>query len=817
MVAFVSAMLLLFSCQQSSVTDWYPETRENKPYMRWWWLGSAVDEEGLTYNLEEFASKGIGGVEITPLYGVQGNEANDIDYLSPRWMDVLRFTIAKGDSLDLQVDMSNCTGWPFGGPWISEQNAAKTFSFNEDTTAIIQIGTGQKVKRAAPGGVGLVMDHYSLPALNAYLAPFDSAFKASGCPFPNTFFNDSFEVYNAGWTDDLPEEFFKDHGYRIEDHLKAFARNDGSEESTSVIGDYRATLARMYMENFVIPWSDWAHGHGVRTRHQAHGAPANLIDIYAAADIPECEAFGQSPFDIQELHRTGDTRLNDADPAVFKFASSAAHITGKKYTSCETLTWLTEHFNTSLALCKPEIDLVFASGVNHIFLHGAPYSPKGIGFPGWKFYATINLSPTNPSLWDVCEPLFTYITRCQAFLTAGNPDSDFLMYFPVDDIWHHSFDKQFMMLDIHKMYKTMPQFKADVLEVIRQGHDVDYISDNYLMQVKVEKGKLVTASGATYKALVLPSETKYMPDATRTRIEALKAAGAMILNMESVGDCGVLAEPMMGVDNVHVLRRSNEVGGKNYFIANLGPVDLDEATLACDAAAVEIFDAMTGKSGFAQILSRESGCTKIRLDLRSGESVLLKTFPRAPRGCEPWAYYSEDGATVDLSHKQWDLRFVRSTPMMPQSRYCLDSLMTWDNLPVGDIVEAVGVYKVSFELSEGKDGWMLDLGDVRESAVVRVNGKDAGTLFCAPFKVEIGSLLEPGINEIEIEVRNLPANRIAQMDREGVVWRIFKDVNIAAVKSRQVVTYEKIDNYGWWPVVPSGLRGPVTITPLSRQ
>ena len=43
---------------------------EHKPYVRWWWLGSAVDREGLDYNLTEFARKGIGGVEITPIYEI---------------------------------------------------------------------------------------------------------------------------------------------------------------------------------------------------------------------------------------------------------------------------------------------------------------------------------------------------------------------------------------------------------------------------------------------------------------------------------------------------------------------------------------------------------------------------------------------------------------------------------------------------------------------------------------------------------------------------------------------------------------------------
>ena len=73
------ALPLCALCFAQGSTDWYTPTTENKPFVRWWWLGSAVDKEGLTYNLEEFAKAGIGGFEVTPIYGVKGNESNDIN------------------------------------------------------------------------------------------------------------------------------------------------------------------------------------------------------------------------------------------------------------------------------------------------------------------------------------------------------------------------------------------------------------------------------------------------------------------------------------------------------------------------------------------------------------------------------------------------------------------------------------------------------------------------------------------------------------------------------------------------------------------
>jgi len=104
----------------------------------------------------------------------------------------------------------------------------------------------------------------------------------------------------------------------------------------------------------------------------------------------------------------------------------------------------------------------------------------------------------------------------------------------------------------------------------------------------------------------------------------------------------------------------------------------------------------------------------------------------------------------------------------------------------------------------------LNLGDVRESARVRINGQDAGTLWAVPFAANVGKLLHPGKNRLEVEVTNLPANRIADYDRRGVNWRIFNEINM-------VNLFYKPGTYADWGTVPSGLLGPVTLTPLKEK
>ena len=120
-------MFVCLSCQNTRTqhAGWPEITQETKPWGRWWWMGNSVDSVNLKANLEEFKKAGLGGVEIIPIYGVHGYEDQYIDFLSPRWMENLEFTLKEGQRLHLGVDISMGSGWPFGGPWVIPDDACK--------------------------------------------------------------------------------------------------------------------------------------------------------------------------------------------------------------------------------------------------------------------------------------------------------------------------------------------------------------------------------------------------------------------------------------------------------------------------------------------------------------------------------------------------------------------------------------------------------------------------------------------------------------------------------------------------------------------
>lgn len=837
-IVFLAASLLLFSPRAeaqhlSSLDPFLPNSVTCKAGTRWWWLGSAVDSVNLQWNLDQLHSHGIGTVEITPIYGVQGNDRNDLPFLSPQWMHAIRETeeIAARDSM--QVDMNNGTGWPFGGPWITIDEAAckavfvdtlvdkhadiNKINFNipvkerktsrlsavrsfpaadkgKQRVIALYIGrTRQKVKRAAPGGEGWVIDHFDADAVRHYLTHIDSAFTASRTPFPATFFNDSYEVYGADWTPKLAYEFQKRRGYSLLDNLDKLLDGD-----TKVVSDYRETLSDLLYENFTLQWTAWAHHHGVKVRNQAHGSPANLLDLYAAVDIPEIEGFGLSDFGIRGLRTDpGFTRKNFSDVSMLKYAPSAAHVTGKPLVSSETFTWLTEHFRTSLSQMKPDLDLMYTCGVNRMFFHGTAYSPKNDPWPGWKFYASIDMSPTN-SIWRDAPFLMKYIERCQRLLQWGKPDNDFLIYLPVRDMWKKNTNELLMMFDINTMDKKAPEFIRAVMEVDSLGYGYDYISDRQLARVKAiaagdpklgseyRDSAYVTEGGTIYKGIIDP--TKPINGAELSR----KAK----------------AEELRTKLNLRYIRRSNPFG-YHYFIANLTSSDVDDYVgLAVPLTQAVWYNPMTD-----ECYDAETKDGKIRVSLLSGESRFLLVPDEEKNDTLP---YIETAGKAKVCHRNnpskvidtpWTLKFIDEAPHVDKT-WTLPHAQTWETLDDDNVkvTMGTGVYTTTIKLdkAEAKKHWAIDLGDVRESARVYINGKFIGCAWAAPFILDTDGALHKGKNEIRIEVTNLPANRIADMDRHGVKWRKMKEINVVDINYKHTT-------YAGWAPVKSGLNSDIKL------
>ncbi len=854
--------------------EWPAQSRETRPWAYWWWMGSAVDRANITREMQRYREAGMGGVHVIPIYGAKGYESRFIEYLSPRWVEMLRHAVQEGARLGLGVDMTTGSGWCFGGPNVSARDACatvalKTFeiasggrlqpSFDRNSTqalmavssagetldlgsrigadgqvdwtagpgswrvyAVSQRLCGTPVKRAAPGGAGPMLNPFSGEAIRHYLERFTSAFSGPSAARPRSMYHDSFE-YQANWSPVLFAEFERRRGYRLQTELPAFFSDESSDRAARVKSDYRETLSDVMVEEFLPAWTNWCRERGIQTRNQAHGSPGNLLDLYAAADIPETEMF-----------------FADRSTVVSKMASSAAHVAGRKLVASETGTWLKEHFNETLAALKDLVDQLFVSGVNHVVYHGTCFSPDDAPWPGWLFYASTQMNPRNP-IWRDVPALNRYISRAQAVLQSGRPANDILLYWPIYDLWHNAKGRNINLTVHRREWLEQQPVGAAAQRLLERGYNFDFVSDRQLASAQARGGRVVLPGGS-YRVIAVPA-CQRMPLATLAKLNDLAAAGAAVVFesglpgdvpglsrleerrarlkplLESLqarvhsGDfettlpaAGAQREKLADIPGLEFIRRETATG-RAYFISNRGAKakPLDAWVPLAAAGAAVIMDPMSGRTGVALSRRGKDGL-EVRLILEPGESIIVQTSTAGKPAGPAWRYWQAAGGPLAVS-ATWRVAAVQGGPELPGS---FDAAAPGSWTARGGAWEIFGGtarYTATFDAPAAAAGTVwIDLGQVRESACVRLNGQDLGTVFMAPYRVKAEGLRRTG-NVIEIEVTNLAANRIRDMDRRRVVWRNFYDINLVNIN------YKPFDASAW-PVAESGLLGPVTLTPI---
>lgn len=949
-----AAGLLLARAGAAEPPEWPQSTNETRPWTRLWWMGSAVDEAGLRSALEAYREVGLGGVEITPIYGVRGFEDRFVPYLSPRFVELLEAALAEAKRLDLGVDLATGTGWPFGGPWVGRDDACRTIVHrtwavaggerlgepvrvsqepllrtvgnqvydvtdagrvrrdvrplelgllvdpvesnpNLQALAIDQVrfprelplsvlmafdasgaaldltdrvaadgrldwtappgawqlhglflgSHGKLVERAAPGGEGNVIDHFAAEPIRRYLRRFDLAFAGRPLAGLRAFFNDSYEVDDAigqsDWTPRLFDEFQARRGYDLRRHLPSLFADAGSDAGTRVLVDYRETISDLLLDRFMAEWGGWARGRGARVRNQAHGSPANILDLYAASDIPETEGLGR--YRIQ-------------------WASSAANVAGRRLVSAEAATWLGEHFVSTLADVRQSLDRYFVGGVNHVVYHGTSYTPPGEPWPGWPFYASVHFDPCN-SWWGDLAALNTYVTRVQSFLQAGQPDHDVLLYFPFHDAL--AVRGRGRLAHFGHEARELPGTPFDVAfdALVARGFAFDFVSDRLLRDVAARDGALVT-KGGSYRTLVLPAPRtiplatlahalalardgatlvayrglpgdvpgRHELEARRARLRALLASLAFsapdargvsearvgrgrVLRGEDLEAllvaAGVAREPL--VDRGLAFARRRDASGRTYFVSNPGGASFEGwLRLASAAPAAALYDPMRGRRGFARVRAAGPDATEIYVQIDAGESLVLAT--RAVASGDGYPYVEPVGAPQPIPGP-WAVRFVRGGPELPAA-FTTSTLESWTRRP-GEAVRAfsgTATYEAAFPRPKtSAAAYRLDLGSVKDSARVKLNGHELGTLIGPGYRVTLPAECLRDENVLEVHVTNQMANRAADLDRRGVAWKKFYNVNFPA-RLPENRGADGLFTAARWEPAESGLLGPVTLQPI---
>ena len=636
----------------ASLLAWPEPTAEMKPWVYNWWMGSAVDKAGIEFQCKELKDKGFGGFHVIPIYGAKGYENKYRSLLSPEWIDAWNMAARTARANSLEVDLTMGAGWCFGGPWITEEDAASS---------------KMKVKRAGLGGAGYMLDPFSPKAMSNHVARFEAAFGENGtAERPRAFYHDSYEYFNA--------------------HPKT-------------PGD----IDEMQVATFTV-WSDWCRKRGYLTRNEAHGAPANWLDLYQVADIPETEMFGKK----------------DRDILISKFASSAAYARGTKLVSAESCTWIDEHFCERPAEIKELIDMLFLSGVNHVFYHGMCYSPVDVVWPGWCFYASLEMNPRNP-IWREMASLNAYITRCQSLFQTWTSDNDIALIYDMTAFRKKGFNPG---LSVH----GSDWFYGQAIgKVARKLYDRGYTFD-YVSPAMLKRG--------------LP-EGKYRDVMDPEKVTEPVNARPMPFNKES----GIMAT------------RWKKDARTMYFAVNVsnGPI------LISADGEFSVMDPMSGaiyKSSWITLQPKHSAFIVDARNIKIKRVSDVQNFQR-------------------LVASGWKVRPLEGGPAMPEEK-ALEKPQYWNTW--NEAFSGTMEYSATFDkpaMAVNAKLLEFDLGQVQVIARIRINGIDAGVVFMPPYRFVVpAEILKEKGNLLEIEVTSLGSNRLRWNDVTGVNWKYFHDINM---------------------------------------
>ena len=117
MLLCASAFVSLAACsgggasvQETGELGWPEITSQTKPWSRWWWPASAVGKADIDTMLTRYSEAGLGGLEVTTIYGAKGYEDQYLDYLSPEWMELFTYTLDEAAGKGLGIDLANASG-----------------------------------------------------------------------------------------------------------------------------------------------------------------------------------------------------------------------------------------------------------------------------------------------------------------------------------------------------------------------------------------------------------------------------------------------------------------------------------------------------------------------------------------------------------------------------------------------------------------------------------------------------------------------------------------------------------------------------------
>jgi hypothetical protein len=715
--------------------------------------------------------------------------------------------------------------------------------------------TGMQVKRPAVGAEGFVIDHYDRSAVQNYLKLVgDRLFQAFGNDRPYSIFCDSLEVYNSDWTDDLLDEFQKRRGYSLETYLPALIADIGPQ-TAAIRFDWGRTLTELFNERFLEPMREWAQRNHTRFRIQCYGIPPAVVSSNAYADLSEGEGsewkvlrasrwassashlygrqitssetwtwlhspvFRASPLDMKaEADRHFLQGINQIVGHGWPCTAPGVEYPGWRFYASavfnEKNPWWT---------VMPDIAL-YLQRISFLMRQGQPANDVALYLPNsdaWAHFSTGHVHMIE-TLRDLIGPDIV------ARILESGYDLDF---FDDDSLRQTGrIEKGALVLGPNK-YRivVLPGVETIPLDALQKLEEFARSGGILIATRRIPKaapGLSATAEQSRVQEIAnrlfeRPSSPAHFVESEGGQLEAA-LTGLIRPDVRLTP-----AAPDIGF--VH--RRTDDA--EIYFLANTSNVRRTAmATFRVDLMQAQWWDPFTGRVSPADSHSVGpdgvgpdgvgpdsvgNAGVAVPLDIEPYGSRVLVFSRTIPPYSAPAREHSAVPPAIDLS-TDWSVSFGQAPPV------AMERLRPWTDNPATRYFSGVATYqkrvvvpdgfvrddlRLSLDLGQGapvpvqplKNGMQAWLdAPVREAAVVYVNDRRAGSVWCPPYSVEVTGFVKPGENNIRIEVANLAMNYMA-----GRKLPDYRLLNLRYGERFQPQDMDKVQ-----PVI-AGLLGPIRL------
>jgi hypothetical protein len=682
---------------------------------------------------------------------------------------------------------------------------------------------------ASPEATGLEVDKFDADAVSRYLEHYLDMYKdATGANMIGkqgirALLTDSIEVGEANWTPRMLDQFQRLRGYDPRPWLPTLAgvlvgTREGSDK---FLYDYRRTLADLLASEHYGTIARIAHENGLVVYGEALEDRRPMLGddmaMRSHADVPMA-----AMWTFQKDEGPRQTLIAD-----MKGAASVAHLYGQNLVAAESLTSAVAPWAFAPKDLKRFIDMEFINGVNRPVIHTSVHVPRDDKKPGLSLYVFGQHFNRMESWGEMARPWVDYIARSSVLLQAGRNVAD-IAYFYGEEA------------PLTALFGDKPVADSPVT------HAYDFLNFDALNDLlKNDGGDLVAPSGARYRAIYLGGSSQRMTLAALRKLAALVEGGATVIGKAPVatpsfdakaqsaewsalvaklwpgrGNAKVGAGRVIASDDVEAALKSSgvssdfrftgaEPGAKIpflhrrdgqreiYYLSNQQETaQTIEARFRVTGKVPRLWHPETGES--EPVSYRIDGAeTSIPLSLIAGDAVFV-VFDKPAPAASLTVPIKPKVAVASLDDS-WTIRFQadRGAPAMAQMARL--SPLEQNANPAIKYFSGEATYTRSFALPPvaklGQPLW-LDLGAVGDLAQVTVNGRIAGSVWHAPYRIDIGKTVRKGVNTIEVKVANLWVNRLigdAQPGARPITWTAMPTYRADA------------------PLRPAGLIGPVTL------